>query len=165
MHICARIFAWVWDLLAGSTAYPMQQVSLFAFSPESRLSNNSAIAKLTKLNSSQYIDEQWYMCNNVAVLRRCSVTVVFLLFLFFQIIMWNMCINWVIFRKIIYRFLVCLMFHLFKWWILDYYRKEWYILWMTMFCICYGNLYFIMLYHIKKVLVFSYVCKLLLNCI
>ena len=28
MHICARIFAWAWDLLVGSAAYPMQQVSL-----------------------------------------------------------------------------------------------------------------------------------------
>ncbi|XP_025991551.1 cAMP-specific 3',5'-cyclic phosphodiesterase isoform X6 [Solenopsis invicta] len=25
MHICARIFAWAWDLLVGSAAYPMQQ--------------------------------------------------------------------------------------------------------------------------------------------
>ncbi|KAF7396275.1 hypothetical protein HZH66_007137 [Vespula vulgaris] len=24
MHICARIFAWAWDFLVGSTAYPMQ---------------------------------------------------------------------------------------------------------------------------------------------
>lgn len=31
-----------------------------------------------------------------------------------------------------------------------------------MFHICYGNLHFIMLYHIKKVLFFSCVCKLLL---
>lgn len=30
MHICARIFAWVWDLLVGSAAYPMQQVSMLA---------------------------------------------------------------------------------------------------------------------------------------
>jgi len=28
MHICARIFAWAWDLFVGSAAYPMQQVSL-----------------------------------------------------------------------------------------------------------------------------------------
>lgn len=29
MHICARIFAWAWDLLVGSAAYPMQQVNLY----------------------------------------------------------------------------------------------------------------------------------------
>jgi len=36
MHICARIFAWAWDLLVGSAAaYPMQQVSfLFTFNPD-----------------------------------------------------------------------------------------------------------------------------------
>ena len=30
MHICARIFAWAWDFIAGSTAYPMQHVSIVA---------------------------------------------------------------------------------------------------------------------------------------
>lgn len=30
MHICARIFAWAWDLLVGNTTYPMQQVSLLS---------------------------------------------------------------------------------------------------------------------------------------
>lgn len=29
MHICARIFAWAWDLLVGSAAYPMQQVNFY----------------------------------------------------------------------------------------------------------------------------------------
>lgn len=38
MHICARIFAWAWDLLVGSGAYPMQQVSLLsAFNPNAGL--------------------------------------------------------------------------------------------------------------------------------
>ena len=35
MHICTRIFAWAWDLLVGSAAYPMQQVS-FIMCPQSR---------------------------------------------------------------------------------------------------------------------------------
>lgn len=41
MHICARIFAWAWDLLVGSAAYPMQQVSLSS-------APNPANVKVTK---------------------------------------------------------------------------------------------------------------------
>lgn len=41
MHICARIFAWAWDLLVGSAAYPMQQVSLSS-------APNSANVKVAK---------------------------------------------------------------------------------------------------------------------
>lgn len=40
MHICTRIFAWAWDLLVGSAAYPMPQVSSLSF----KLSNVSYAA-------------------------------------------------------------------------------------------------------------------------
>ncbi|XP_072757920.1 3',5'-cyclic-AMP phosphodiesterase isoform X6 [Anoplolepis gracilipes] len=54
MHICARIFAWAWDLFVGSAAYPMQQ----SVGIEVRVTNESPVVS-TETNVVQDAAPPW----------------------------------------------------------------------------------------------------------